>query len=545
MLDGTGAQETLEELQQRQIFTVVVDEVGVYRYHEVLRAHLESLLVEQVGEIEARRRYRRAGGMLQRAGAPAEALRAFCRAEDWDTVARLLEQQGRHLVGDQTACWIDTLPPGLFDHDPWVLLARARRYVALGRLESARDTYQRAEQAFGTTPTAEVCRRERVDLSLWLNTSPAARMAWLGLLRAATQRDPGQVANQAVDLPGPTGRFTHAVATLLAGDIADARRLLQAVTELPDLSPVLAVAARLLAAAAGFAALGPVVELKGLEDEVEALDVPWLARLWRSVIVLLATRDRPDVAPPRAAWRHEHDPWGEAMISLVQAFVELQDGRPAASLFEAAAVGFNHLGAPVAEAWARSGLALALAGEGSVEARDAVTAAIDCARSAGVARAEDLALLAVERLDEPRLEPRPAKGRPPPETPAVVPPPIEVQCFGGFRLDLAGQTVDSKVLRPRPRAALRLLSLHAGRPVHREALVTALWPDVDLRAGTRNLHVALSAVRQVSSRAPPGGAGRSWFGKATPTASWSRPAPWSTSGSSKPLWRKRAPPGVR
>ncbi len=150
----------------------------------------------------------------------------------------------------------------------------------------------------------------------------------------------------------------------------------------------------------------------------------------------------------------------------------------------------------MAEAWARSGLALALAGEGRPEARPAAAAAIDCARFAGVARAEDLAHLAIERLDgEAPASDGDANGA----GPAVVagPPPLAIRCFGGFQLDLGGHTVDCRALRPRPRSALRLLGLHAGRPVHREALVTALWPDVDTRTGTRALQVALSGVRQL------------------------------------------------
>jgi DNA-binding SARP family transcriptional activator len=44
---------------------------------------------------------------------------------------------------------------------------------------------------------------------------------------------------------------------------------------------------------------------------------------------------------------------------------------------------------------------------------------------------------------------------------------------------------------------LRLLALSPDRDVHREHLVDALWPGVDLTIGTRRLQVAVSSVRQV------------------------------------------------
>jgi DNA-binding SARP family transcriptional activator len=52
------------------------------------------------------------------------------------------------------------------------------------------------------------------------------------------------------------------------------------------------------------------------------------------------------------------------------------------------------------------------------------------------------------------------------------------------------------VVKPRVRAALWLLSIHGGRPVHRERLMDALWPDADPAAGKRNLQVAVSSLRQ-------------------------------------------------
>src|SRR5207249_4454790 len=129
------------------IFTHTLDE-GWYRYHEVLRRQLEATLVATVGEAEARQRYRRAGELLERAGALPAALQAYCRAEDWAAGARLLERDGEQLI-EGPAGWIDLVPPSILNYDPWLMLATARRHRAAGRWEDAVQAYQRAEKAFG------------------------------------------------------------------------------------------------------------------------------------------------------------------------------------------------------------------------------------------------------------------------------------------------------------------------------------------------------------------------------------------------------------
>ena len=78
---------------------------------------------------------------------------------------------------------------------------------------------------------------------------------------------------------------------------------------------------------------------------------------------------------------------------------------------------------------------------------------------------------------------------------------VRVRCFGGFALEVDGHAVDLGPLRPRARALLRLLALTPDRDVHRELLVDALWPGVDLAVGTRRLQVAVSSVRQLLEHA--------------------------------------------
>ncbi|MDQ1502046.1 MAG: hypothetical protein QOI86_5386, partial [Actinomycetota bacterium] len=448
--------------------------------------------------------------------------------EAWASLAQLLGRNGRRLANGHGS-WPEVVPSGLSEHDPWVLLAQARRKVALGRLPEAVGAYDQAGQLFGSTSVAQICRRERQAVSLWLEASPAPRVDWMCLLRAATQRDPLSVAHEAARLPGATGRFTVAVATLLGGHVEEARRVLSAVNEHPDVPPVLSIVARLLATVLDVAMGRRASErLADLHDDVEALDVPWLTRLCRSMAVLLNTRNS-EAAVTRISDRHDGDAWGATLVSFLDGVLRVWDGRPAVAAFEDAALGFRGLGAGVAETWARSGLALAMAREGHPESRQAAVAAVRCARSCGVPGAEAPALLALgivagergsEYLDLARtLAEQGGIPLPPPSSGAVsrrngtstapaapAPPPLTLRCFGGFALHLADRVVDPRGLKPRPRAALHLLALNAGRAVHRETLLEALWPEVDAGTGMRNLHVAVSTIRRFLE--PDGGRGK-------------------------------------
>jgi len=75
-------------------------------------------------------------------------------------------------------------------------------------------------------------------------------------------------------------------------------------------------------------------------------------------------------------------------------------------------------------------------------------------------------------------------------------PVITLSCLGGFALRVGGREVDCRSLRPRARSLLMLLSLHYGRPKHRELIIETLWPEATLASGIRSLQVAVSSVRQ-------------------------------------------------
>jgi DNA-binding SARP family transcriptional activator len=73
---------------------------------------------------------------------------------------------------------------------------------------------------------------------------------------------------------------------------------------------------------------------------------------------------------------------------------------------------------------------------------------------------------------------------------------VRIRLLGGCALDVEGRRIALDGAKPRVRSLFRLLALRAGAPVHREVIQEALWPDADAAAGSRSLHVALTALRR-------------------------------------------------
>jgi DNA-binding SARP family transcriptional activator len=518
--DGSAA--LLEELARRQIFTVTVDpDDGSYRYHEVLRAHLDRMLVDLAGESGARARHARAAELLEADGSLAEALAAYCRAEDWQAVERLLGRQGERLVGESTA-WLDLLPPALARHDPWLTLASARQARAEGHWSAALEAYVRSENGFGAAATSAVVRRERLGLTAWIDPTAHVPADWTGLLRTGLSREPMLAARDSSRLDDGPVAFARGVLALAAGEVAQAQRDLEVATADPSLGPALTAAALILAGVAGLLSGRPggAEQIEAGVEAAERTAQTWLADRGRVAARLLGSRTTFGLdggSGGRDAAVGSEDRWGATIDRLLAAWANV--GGPAGRLEAAdeAATGFRILGAAVLEAWARSLGALALAEVDADEAREVGLSAESAARIAGVPGARLLAFVALGRVDPARsvefevlanaasretgllLPPRTDQVEPTPDTagrtsdrPEAA---LEVRTFGRFSISAGGRSLEFQQVRPRARALLRLLALHSGTPVHREVICEALWPDVDGPIGARSLHVAISSLR--------------------------------------------------
>jgi len=561
LLDRRGSALLLEELARRQLFTVAIDEgEGSYRYHEVLRSHLDRMLVEEVGEAEARRRHQRAAQLLERCGALPEALVGYCRAEDWPAVSSLVGDRGEQVAGGP-GLRLELLPAAVVRESPWLALASARRARAEGRWNAALEAYARAEQAFGASNAAATSRRERQALAAWLDPVAIPPADWTGILRTGLVRDPLSAARDP-RLDATHRELVSGLLLLAAGEVAEARRVLVEASQREELEPTLGAAASVGAAVAAVLADTPGSDrqLADAIDIAERTGLPWLARMGRVAERLTGAQDIDATHDPRIERGHDTDPWGSLFGHLVDAWVAAPprqvdegaaSGTPAerrVAAAEQAATVARRLGTGVLEALARGIAAFGMAESGAPEAREAALAVESLARATGTAGPRLLAYAALadatssrgaeyaELVESVRRDtglqlPPPRTGevdatdiaatgrahdaRPAlpgnghvergaddiVEIPPMARPALEIRAFGAFSVEVNGTPVALDRVKPRARAVLRFLAVRPGVPVHREMIQEALWPDADGPTGARSLHVAVSALRGLLSDA--------------------------------------------
>lgn len=510
LLGGPGTSRGhLEELERRQAFTSSPDGGQSYRYHEVLRAHLAVTLSEEVGEAAARQWHARAARLLAAEGAQVEAARAFARAEDWPAVRQLLAELGTRVADEVVEPWRDLLPDWLVAEDPWLMVAEARQLLGRGKVAAAVGCLRSAEEHFADEGARARCRTIRRLATAWLPGPAAMSGHFSAALRDATRRHPTLVAAAAGDRP-----LVQAVAYLLAGNVAEAGRVLSRQTG--ESTGVAGLGLDLLRGCWAAATGSPDAahRLGQVLADAEHAGLPWLVRMARAGHALDGTA--PGLAQARAVLGEcdrDDDPWGAALALALICLVRSVSGHPEPSDVDDAGELLRRcqqLDAGVLQVWSQALLAIATAATGLPEAELEAQRTEALARSAGVPGARVAALAAAARSGLPQPDPRSLAaqcGLPVPVArrwagPGVLEPvrvagpaPVEVSCFGGFQLRRLGRPVELSAVKPRTRTALRLLAMRAGRPVHRETMIEALWPDLPPAAATRNLHVTLSSLR--------------------------------------------------
>ena len=479
LLGRTDSQRVLDDLERRQLFISTEDGIR-YRYHQVLQDHLELELLEQLGPPAAQDWYQQAGVQLEAAGEASGAFRAFVRAEQWTAVQRLLRARGADVVAKPLGPAAERIPLSMSSEDPWLVVAEARRLVRHGTLARAAAAYRKAESLTTDLDVATLCRLERRRATLWMPGDDLVTDDWISLLRAATRRSPQRSACRGAAIGGPEGQLAAGLAELLGGSLERAETVLRDAAHDPGAGQEtvrIAAYARAVIGLLTGRVRADLAELEAVVLDAEVADRPWWARLGCALLEAdadyLAT-----LGQLGAQAEADEDLWGSGIIRLLNGIVAREAG-----VLEGAAAVFGQLDAPVLRLWA-DGLAAALAGEGSsqlmqqvqlagktLDARDVLPTARRWADQGAVAT---LAL----------VSPRP-------------PPTAQLRVLGGFELAIGGAVVDQFTVRPRARKALHVLALHAGRPVHRDVLTQAVWPDSDPDAARRSVHVAMSSLRHL------------------------------------------------
>lgn len=511
LLDRAESGEVLAELDRRSLFIQGHPDDATYRYHEVLRSHLLAILLEELGPIGMRERFREAARLLTAAGSLPEALEAYCRGDDWASARELARRMG-DAPGTGSAPWLETLPASLLAHDPWLILASARHLRGQGRLSEAVEQYRRAEQAFGAVDGAQVARDERKALLVWLSSEPPDRGGdWSSVLRSAIEGEPRGAVRRARDMEGVEARISAGLALLVGAEASEARNRLLEVTSLHDIAALPATVASL---GAGVAALlmglaRGRAEVIGAVSAAERLDADWLARVGRASLAIggaqadLAEADA--VADASAA---VGDRWAQTLARLFSAWGRAVAGSDPDAVGQAGAE-LGHAPALAAMAKGLEALTLARAGRDPSDASARAEEMADASR-VPIARLLGRLAIAEARSDAPAIddmvreladigisvacrstfEPAPAAA------PALSKPSARLSLLGGLSIELGGSPLSLSAVRPRVRTLLRLLALHAGGGVHREVIEEALWPEAGQPAASHNLHVAVTALRR-------------------------------------------------
>ncbi|GLZ80331.1 hypothetical protein Afil01_51380 [Actinorhabdospora filicis] len=510
----------LAELERLQAFTTSPDGGRTYRYHEALRSHLAASLSDGIGEKAARRHHSRAAQLLVEEGALTEAARAYARAEDWTTVRRLLSRIGSGIVDDGVEPWRDVLPAWLVAEDPWLRLAEGKHLFSRGQLSAAADTLIRGAALFGDDDGRAHSRAALSRVSVWM-PGPAAPQGghWVNRLRAATQRHPAMAAAQAERVPAPYGPLVRVLAHCLTGRFGEAALVLAAIE--PDGGDLTGLALRICQAIELITSdtEAGTARLAELAADAERAQYPWLARMARAAVAFDGTEQSAKIAVGVGEeCARDGDDWGAAVATgigwLMRAGSPDADASALAELVDRC----GRLDAGVLQSWAQALYALAAVATHLPDADVEAHRAIATARAAGSPGAQVAALiaaarcdpLAVEYVDRARLLavecglPQVLVDRwlaaPPDAEPTpshVHRAPLAILCLGGFQAFRDGVPLDFTAVKPRARALLRLLAIHAGSPVHRDVLVDALWPTLPPAAATHSLHVAVSSLRRL------------------------------------------------
>ena len=503
----------LAELERLQLLTSSMEAPGTFRSHEVLRAHLDALLMEWEGADAGRKRYRRAAEALERHGHFADALQAYCRGEDWPSASRLLGARGAEVAG-RPGRWLVGLPTAMVQADPWLLLAIARQQRADGRLADAIAAYQRVERGALTSLPVTVARRERLLLTSLLDRSSFPSLPWVAALRDAVVNDP------VTALTTVSNRSAHellaaGVCRLLAGEVRFASTVLRRARDRADASPTVSVAADLaLLVAAHLMGTADPVAADDLERTATALDLPFLVRLCRAAAgMVTGALDLIDEAVEDS--HRAGDAGGAAAAAVFGTLARVWGPAAPAPVTAGALERCRSHGFRTLEVWAQ--VAMALGSVGSDNGPALALAADTAARRRGLRALQDLARLAVlaatsegtvgaeltDALETSHGIAAPASLATAPGQPAVasvagdVPVALQIRCLGRFAVERAGEPIELGGLRPRARAVLRMLAVHLAVGVHRQVLCEELWPGDDEAGASRKLQVAVSSIRRV------------------------------------------------
>jgi DNA-binding SARP family transcriptional activator len=522
LLGSADARSVLREIQAAGLFGESSDAADTYRCHDLLRTHLLSQLAASVGDDEASELQLRAAGLAEVEECPAEAIRYYARAGDFDSVRRILDTSGG-VLSSTPGRWIEVLPVAMREQDPFVSLTSARQLVRHGDLDEARERYRRAVRLLDSSDgSARVARAELRSLDAWLHREPLPAAGWIGDVARLVRSGDRHTASD----DGDPHEFHDACRDLLFGDLRSAAAGFRFVEQTRSgLEGVVAGVAGLLVdlIRGGVEACSPVA-VRRVQQAAKRIDARAAERVVGAIARGAVGASIHD--PLSDECRQANDHLGMGLVHLVDGVALLHEGRGGgpsfgiareafmsggyeelgllAGLFHAAVLGVadGDPGAVMIDARVRRPggltqlLLLVVNDESGGVVEHGALSPVD-----RVARQADLEMLA----DRVRGRPMAAEDG---AAPAVVSDPAAmVRVLGSFSVTLAGRPVVSE-LTPLHQEVLAYLVVHVGEWVHRDRLMDVFWPDKDESRAGRSLQVAVSKVRVEIERAEIGALAR-------------------------------------
>ncbi|MDP9815420.1 BTAD domain-containing putative transcriptional regulator [Spirilliplanes yamanashiensis] len=489
-----------------------------YRYETAFRGFLEALHAERLGGPSLNEAHRRAGELLLAEEAYPEAARAFARAGDWTQLQLLLAEHGRAAVEPPTAELIELVPEHLRRDEPWFAYAEAVQHLLDAQLQDSYEDFDRAARLFGEGRWHRASTRQKLGVGALVAPRPprGVKLHWTGWLRIAVGPHAVESIRDA-ELAPAESELIRLVAGIFGGGVPEGITRDTREARMGRGDSLVAVLGLHMVRTAIEVTRGraSTLALERVADEADQLGLGWVARLALACRALGGgTYSAADAYAVAAESRRAGDRWGYLLTTAVGSISEIRTGRIDPDRLTALAAEARELAADAIAEWALAFIALGQARRGEPGAAALAREAVERAEKAGVPGAAVVATLALSVTDPVRrpslLREAAVRAEAAGLAPAVVQfwhstyaaqvvaqpaPVVTIHCFGGFRMEIAGRPLDLSAVRPRARSALRLLAMRAGRYVHREVLIEALWSDLAPAAATRNLQVTISALR--------------------------------------------------
>lgn len=228
---GDDGQETLEQLERRNLFVIPLDDTRLwYRYHHLFSDALRARLRAETPESQADL-HRAAARWHAGQGALTESVRHASAAQDDLLTAYLLEaalpQLRRHRQDQTIVDWVAALPDDVVRASPLLATTRAWAHLTGGEVGQVDEWLTAAEQAVGQVEPGEVPAELPVELPVEIDRERRNEIrmvpSTIAIYRAALAQAFGEIpatirhATRAAALAGPGDHLAHASAAGFLG----------------------------------------------------------------------------------------------------------------------------------------------------------------------------------------------------------------------------------------------------------------------------------------------------------------------------------------